>query len=685
MPLSSPLRSRVHLATCFALLLPLAADPARATEAGELCDGGVLVDPCIISGNLDVEDFSLLDFEGAEVILSGTLDVDSGSMDINAGRFEITSSGQIKGVGGTSDVGGQIVMTITGDVVIDGTAGSGAVFITGKDGGTLDITAGGSITGSGKVNAEATPVDGFGGEIALTAASINYTGELTSAGGAGAFGLGGVVEIAATTGPVILAEVDVRGGEGGIFDVFQGTSVELGTVIGRGVGTDGFGSDVSLSSSGTVTWDLIDLDSGGADGGSLGVFADGIVTVGDVEASGGGDSGLAGAITVTTTNAADIVLPASAEILARGANNLLSGGDGGTLDLSAGSPASPGNVTVAGSVELLGRGANGCGGTFFVAGGDITLSGSIAMSGSSFTSCGGLADVDATGVLDISGEIDADHGDSSPANLDLYGIGGLDLTGTVHADAKGNDTTAGDVVLRSDGLLQLMAGSSATANGANPSTGSGGGVVLEGCRVDVASGVAVEAEDGFGDVVVRTRGSVQSTLAGAFLAGPEGIGIALRHRDPETPPDTTGASFSPTETVTHDPTLLECDSDEDTVGDDTDNCLLTPNPTQDDADFDGQGDVCDNCLLAANGPLIPDAGGNVQLDVDGDGFGNMCDCDFNNDPQQRCNADDFNIFLPEFSSGSDSGIGTDMDGSGAVNASDFNIFLPGFAAGVPGP
>jgi hypothetical protein len=39
----------------------------------------------------------------------------------------------------------------------------------------------------------------------------------------------------------------------------------------------------------------------------------------------------------------------------------------------------------------------------------------------------------------------------------------------------------------------------------------------------------------------------------------------------------------------------------------------------------------DNCTERANGPLIPDAGGNVQLDTNGDGFGNVCDGDFNGD------------------------------------------------------
>jgi glycosylphosphatidylinositol phospholipase D len=52
--------------------------------------------------------------------------------------------------------------------------------------------------------------------------------------------------------------------------------------------------------------------------------------------------------------------------------------------------------------------------------------------------------------------------------------------------------------------------------------------------------------------------------------------------------------------------------------------------TSDDADKDGIADHSDNCILRANGPLAPDAGGHSQRDTDSDGYGNVCDPDFNN-------------------------------------------------------
>lgn len=93
-----------------------------------------------------------------------------------------------------------------------------------------------------------------------------------------------------------------------------------------------------------------------------------------------------------------------------------------------------------------------------------------------------------------------------------------------------------------------------------------------------------------------------------------------------------------------------------------------------DLDTDGTTDVADNCSAVGNAS---------QLDTDSDQFGNACDCDFDNDG--TCGIQDFNLFLPDFTAGSDSGVGTDQNGDGTVGIADFNLFLPGFMAGGPGP
>jgi hypothetical protein len=57
------------------------------------------------------------------------------------------------------------------------------------------------------------------------------------------------------------------------------------------------------------------------------------------------------------------------------------------------------------------------------------------------------------------------------------------------------------------------------------------------------------------------------------------------------------------------------DEDNDGIPDTLDNCLLTPNPSQDDTDQDGAGDGCDNCPVSN-----PD-----QRDDDENGIGDVCD------------------------------------------------------------
>ena len=88
-----------------------------------------------------------------------------------------------------------------------------------------------------------------------------------------------------------------------------------------------------------------------------------------------------------------------------------------------------------------------------------------------------------------------------------------------------------------------------------------------------------------------------------------------------------------------------------------------------DSDGDGIIDNHDNCILAPNGPILPDAGGNSQLDTDGDGFGNICDPDFNGngivDPA------DFSVLKSAL--GSPLSPHQDLNGNGIVDPTDFSI------------
>ena len=98
-----------------------------------------------------------------------------------------------------------------------------------------------------------------------------------------------------------------------------------------------------------------------------------------------------------------------------------------------------------------------------------------------------------------------------------------------------------------------------------------------------------------------------------------------------------------------------------------------------DQDGDGTPDNLDNCILVANGPLIPDEGGNIQLDTDGDGYGNICDPDLDND--LIVNAADLALFKPLFFTADPD---ADFDGDGTVNAADLAIMKTMFFKS-PGP
>jgi hypothetical protein len=107
--------------------------------------------------------------------------------------------------------------------------------------------------------------------------------------------------------------------------------------------------------------------------------------------------------------------------------------------------------------------------------------------------------------------------------------------------------------------------------------------------------------------------------------------------------------------------------------------------TANDSDSDGIVDLEDNCIDAPNGPLISDAASNSQVDTDGDGYGNMCDGDLNNDG--NTNTLDLNLYkLAHRTSPGDTNYNVDADFNGdvVINTLDLNIYK-GLHRKPPGP
>jgi hypothetical protein len=99
-----------------------------------------------------------------------------------------------------------------------------------------------------------------------------------------------------------------------------------------------------------------------------------------------------------------------------------------------------------------------------------------------------------------------------------------------------------------------------------------------------------------------------------------------------------------------------------------------------DDDNDGIPNNSDNCSAVANGTLIADAGGNSQLDTDGDGYGNLCDPDFNGN--SIIDPVDFSLLKSRF--GQLGFPDQDLNGNGVVDPVDFSILKSMFGQ-PPGP
>jgi streptogramin lyase len=188
---------------------------------------------------------------------------------------------------------------------------------------------------------------------------------------------------------------------------------------------------------------------------------------------------------------------------------------------------------------------------------------------------------------------------------------------------------------------------------------------------------------GFGDIAEQPDGSLLAVEVSQSCPRRGGFGICTlvgsqiaRVPSGDFIPNTPVSHHTRSIAVVRPACTDQLDNDGDGLIDlDDPDCTSSTGPLEaPDADGDLVEDGLDNCVQVSN-PR--------QGDTDCDDYGNACDCDFNQ--SLTCDIPDFNVLLSDFASGTDSGVGTDMDADGSVEIGDFSLFLPCFAAGVPGP
>jgi hypothetical protein len=399
----------------FVFLLFLAALALASPQAAEaICTAGELVgsaaEPscpvgtsnCVISGNYTVENGCTLDFGNRQVSITGKLTVGSRTMTLRARRFILSPSGNLDGKATAPSARGgfiRIETTGTGNAGLLQTTLNSIVDVTGTlSGGDIVLRSNGDISITGKLFADGATTGSAGGTIdAVALGHFDATNDsvLSARGGLDSEG-GGEIDISAAGHVILSSDLVVNGYDGGFIEVRAGTTVDM--------------QGASASA-------LVGSDAGS--GGCIEVLGEQGATIrGDVEASGVSGSfqtGGCGGLICIDGDSGDVLVTASAQIVADGGPPDGGGGQIGLMTLR--------NTTVAG--KLLARGPDDgetCGGDICVdAGLDVTVA--------------------ATAMLDASG------GDAG-GQLEAFGGRNVTLLAPMFADGRRGGSLGGDAAVR---------------------------------------------------------------------------------------------------------------------------------------------------------------------------------------------------------------------------------------------
>ncbi len=447
------------------LVLPHAASALDACTAADIISQDLAncpnnTAPCSITKTFTVGNGCVLDFGARAVTLNaapnGALDINSGSVTLKAGSLTIAAnaiSPQINGRGDqiapAGSTGGRITIQTSGAVTIQKSGNvRGRIDVSGNaQAGAIDISAGGTVTIAGRLNADNLTTLGSGGSITIDAGADIVSQEssvITATGGIDSIGGGDMVFSA--RGKIDLGdEIDVRGIDGGAVSLTAGGQVVVRRIRANGTGDAGAGGDVTITAgTGAQILDAIlvrgaagSVDFGGGFGGSVSIdtqYGD-LLIAKDIDASGATPDGEGGDIDLFAHGALTIQSGATVSVRSDGLE-----GSGGLIGLVA-------DLSLSSAGTLDASGGGGGGDIGLDSRGSMTLTGVVDASGRTFGGTGGSVTIAActggVGTLSVGNIIDASGGGCSQTAG--CGVGGLtDLNGcAVTVTANGNIKAGG--------------------------------------------------------------------------------------------------------------------------------------------------------------------------------------------------------------------------------------------------
>jgi filamentous hemagglutinin family protein len=465
-----------------------------------------------------------------------------GAVTVQANSLTVQNGAQIAGTAGGIGKGGNVGVTIAGDVSLSGAAADGtasgitAAAIQGSVGGAgqVILVAGGalSVSGGAQISSD-TAGQGNGGTVTVTS-----LGPLSLSGSGGVFAVAtptasGKAGSVAVNAPQItvasgaeIASTTAGTGAGGSVNVATPATLTLDGmgVAGTGIAASATGTQSGPGGTVTVIANSLTVQNGSqiasstagpGNGGSVQITADGPLTLsgpgsGIISSATSVASGFAGSVSV---NAAQIAVTSGGEI----ASTTAGSGVGGAVA-----------VTTPGALVLDGMGVAGTEIAASATGAQSGAGGSVTVRAGSLTVQGGAQIASITAGLGNSGDV----GVTVARDVSLSGttLGGT-ASAISAAAMQGSVGNAGEVVLIAGGALNVSGGAAISSSTAGQgyggtvtvlsqgplSLGGGGGILA--LASATASGGAGSVTVIAPQITVTSGAQIASTTAGTGSGG----------------------------------------------------------------------------------------------------------------------------------------------------------------------